>query len=102
MKGWICLTLRLNDSLNVGKQVREMFFGFLTSSIREALNGRYTGVQFLLPFSDGSPVPLQVLFGPTLPARTTGFDGLGHEGASCIPFERLGCFSQETLHSLWF
>jgi len=67
-----------------------MRLDLFASPFREVIGNRHAAPKRLLPFADGSTIPMQPLFNPALAAVTTGIDDLSHERPSPVPFEVIG------------
>jgi len=84
------LALAVDEGLDVGEQLGEVFVGAFASAQAEGIKAADARRQFVHPFADGAPIPPQFAFGPPLPIRAEATDRSCHEETPIRTAQRLG------------
>jgi hypothetical protein len=79
LERWVGLALAIDEGLDVGEQLRKVFFSALASAQAEGIKAADARRQFVHPFADGHPIPAQFAFGSPLPIRAEATDRSCHE-----------------------
>ena len=88
-EGGIGLTLGINDSFDILKQVGQMIFSTLSTSLRKCID------TFMGSFSYRGSIPPELLFGFSLSTVTEFFDGFSHKDSPLAAMQLLRSLNEK-------
>jgi hypothetical protein len=96
-KLWSGLTLAIDDSGDILKEVRPVDFSSLTPPRAQGIETDAATVEFMGAFANGDAIPAQFAFGPALPTGAEFLDRTGHKETAGAACERRGRVDKQGL-----
>jgi hypothetical protein len=78
-ESWIGLRIRICDGTDVLEKIWEVHLSFFPATFVKLINRVHARVEFGFAFSDQTSIPVQGLFGETLPTASQAIDNGGHK-----------------------